>query len=92
MIRKTLVIAAVIAAAFTGTAQAAKPSAFVAGFQFCHAFDTKTLAMRFDVKPTKAAVSAQVGRWFTCRSRATTPATATRSATRGSSHSAAREA
>ena len=68
MIRKTLVIAALVAAAaaFTGgTAQAARPSAFVAGFQFCHAFDTKTLAMRFSVKPTTAAVSVQVGRWFT---------------------------
>jgi hypothetical protein len=67
MIRKTLVVAALVvaAAAFTGAAQAARPSAFVAGFQFCHAFDTKTLAMRFSVKPTTAAVSAQVGRWFT---------------------------
>lgn len=44
---------------------AQKPSAFVAGFQFCQAFDTKTLALRFDTKPTKAAVSRQVGRWFT---------------------------
>jgi hypothetical protein len=44
---------------------ASKPSAFVAGFQFCKAFNTKTLAMRFDTKPTKAAVSKRVGRWFT---------------------------
>jgi hypothetical protein len=46
-------------------AAATKPSAFVAGFQFCKAFSTRTLAMRFDTKPTKAAVSRQVGRWFT---------------------------
>jgi hypothetical protein len=67
MIRKTLAVAALVvaAAAFSGTAEAARPSAFVAGFQFCHAFDTKTLAMRFSVRPTTAAVSAQVGRWFT---------------------------
>jgi hypothetical protein len=61
----TVTLAAVISVAFTSTAQAAQPSAFVAGFQFCHAFDTKTLAKRFSVKPTTAAVSVQVGRWFT---------------------------
>lgn len=61
LIALTITIAAL---AFTSAASA-KPSAFVAGLQFCQAFNTKTLAMRFDTKPSKVAVSAQVGRWLT---------------------------
>ena len=67
---KLAIFAATLGLAFAlaaGQANAAmqKPSAFVAGYTFCKAFDTKTLAMRFDTKPTKTAVSNRVGRWFT---------------------------
>ena len=66
--RLLAVMVATLALAWGSQANAAataKPSAFVAGFQFCKAFNTRTLALRFDTKPTKAAVSRQVGRWFT---------------------------
>jgi hypothetical protein len=67
---KVLLVTMLAVLATAGAANAAtmaKPSAFVAGYEFCQAFDTRTLAMRFDTKPTKTAVSNQVGRWFTWR-------------------------
>jgi hypothetical protein len=60
-----MVATLVLASGSPANAAATKPSAFVAGFQFCKAFNTRTLALRFDTKPTKAAVSKKVGRWFT---------------------------
>jgi hypothetical protein len=64
---KVLLVTVLAVLSTVGAANAAtmQPSAFVAGYKFCQAFDTKTLAMRFDTRPTKTAVSYQVGRWFT---------------------------
>jgi hypothetical protein len=62
----TILVATVGLALSLAAGQAsAKPSAFVAGYQFCKAFSVKTLALRFDTRPTKTAVSNRVGKWFT---------------------------
>jgi hypothetical protein len=65
MVAATLGLAVALAAGQANAATMRTPSAFVAGYEFCKAFDTQTLAMRFDTKPTRTAVSNQVGRWFT---------------------------
>ena len=61
-----MIALAVFMAGGAGAARAAKPkpSAFVEAHSFCSTFDTKTLAQRFSVKPTKAAVSNVVARWL----------------------------
>jgi hypothetical protein len=65
IVATTVGLALALSASQANAAAAGKPSAFVAGFQFCKAFNVRTLALRFDTRPTKTAVSNQVGRWFT---------------------------